>query len=128
MHAAVLVVDDNPINRQLTADILSSRGFTVIQAADAVSAMDLLERSRPDAALLDVQMPGMNGIEAIIAIRRHADPAVASTPIAAMTALAMPGDKERCLEAGADVYLPRPVHLQTLIEQVTRLVKIRPRP
>lgn len=128
MHAAVLVVDDNPINRQLTADILSSRGFTVIQAADAVSAMDLLERSRPDAALLDVQMPGMNGIEAIIAIRRHADPAVASTPIAAMTSLAMPGDKERCLEAGADIYLPRPVHLQTLIEQVTYLVKIRLRP
>lgn len=121
------MVDDNPINRQLAADILASRGFTVIQASDAVSAMDLIERHRPDAALLDVQMPGMNGLEAIAAIRRHADPIVAATPIAAMTALAMPGDKERCIDAGADLYMPRPVHLQSLLDQVAYLVKLRPR-
>mgnify|MGYP003704470447 CR=1 FL=1 len=67
------------------------------------------------------------GLEAIAAIRRHADPIVAATPIAAMTALAMPGDKERCIDAGADLYMPRPVHMQSLLDQVAYLVKLRPR-
>ncbi len=127
MPATILVVDDNAINRQLAADILGSRGFAVLQASDAVSAMDLIERHRPDAVLMDVQIPGMNGLEAIAAIRRHADPIVAAAPIAAMTASAMPGDKERCIDAGADLYMPRPVHLQSLLDQVAYLVKLRPR-
>ncbi|MEY4608576.1 MAG: hypothetical protein RL625_793 [Gemmatimonadota bacterium] len=115
---AVVVVDDNQVNRQLAVDILHAAGFTVFEAASGPAALTLIERTMPDVVLMDVQMPGMSGFEVIAELRQHKDRRIATTTIIAITGLAMPGDREHCLNAGADDYLSRPVQLLTLVERV----------
>jgi CheY-like chemotaxis protein len=80
-----------------------------------MEALENIGRIKPDFVLMDIQMPGMDGLEAIRRIRSHADPAVAATRIIAVTALAMPNDRERCLNAGADEYLSKPFALEELL-------------
>jgi CheY-like chemotaxis protein len=113
-QARILVVDDNPTNLAMVADYLTAKGFQVVVAQEGSEAVAQTRESEPDAIVMDIQMPGMNGLEAIRYIR--SDPTVARMPIIALTALAMPSDRKDCLAAGADDYLSKPVSLRALVE------------
>jgi PAS domain S-box-containing protein len=112
----VLLAEDNPTNVEAISTYLSAMGYQVILAKDGIEAIQKTQEKRPSVILMDVQMPGMDGLEATRKIR--ADPDLSQVPIIAMTALAMPGDRERCLEAGADEYLPKPVSLKGLVKAI----------
>jgi len=120
--ALILIVDDNALNAILVSDYLTSKGYRTIVTNDGSNAMDLVSELQPDLVLMDIQMPAMNGIEAIRHIR--ADPHVQTTPVIALTALAMPGDRERCLNAGANEYVSKPVSMRTLAEIIAQHLKI----
>ena len=111
----VLLVDDNEINRIVMADYLEAMNFRVAQVTNGLEYLDQLDQLRPDLVLMDIQMPGVDGLEAIRRTRAMPDPALAGLPIIAVTALAMPGDKERCLAAGARAYLSKPINLSDLL-------------
>jgi CheY-like chemotaxis protein len=96
------------------SDYLHSRHYHVIVARSGYEALDLALVARPDIILMDIQMPGIDGLETIRRIRAHPDPQFARTPTLAITALALPGDGERCLAAGADGYLSKPLRLSEL--------------
>lgn len=120
----VLMVDDNLAMMGMYVDYLRSNGCDVHVADDGLTALNLLGELRPDAILIDIQMPGMDGLDVIRRIRGWRDPAIAATPIVALTALAMPGDRERCLDAGADEYLAKPISMVRVGEVITRLVDL----
>ena len=114
----VLLVDDNANNIAVYSDYLQVKGYTVVSAGSGLQGVLLAHEEHPDLILMDIQMPGLDGVEAIQRIRSSSDAQVAAVPVIALTALAMPGDKERCLQAGANDYLSKPVSLQTLIRTV----------
>ncbi len=108
----VLLAEDNEANVRMVRDYLEARGYRVAVAGDGEAAAAMAAELRPALVLMDVQMPRVDGLAATRRIR--ANPGTARTPVVALTALAMPGDKERCLEAGADAYLSKPVRLGEL--------------
>jgi signal transduction histidine kinase len=112
-QARILVVDDNPANLAMVADYLNVKGYAVVVAHEGAEAVAQTREIHPDVIVMDIQMPGMDGLEAIRCIR--ADPTVATVPIIALTALAMPTDRKQCLAAGADDYLSKPVSLRALV-------------
>jgi CheY-like chemotaxis protein len=118
----ILLVEDNPANRKLARYILEDRGHIVEIAGDGQEAIRLAERNRYDVILMDVQMPGMDGLEATAAIRKR-EAGGRRVPILAMTAHAMRGDRERCLAAGMDGYLSKPIHAQEMIGLVESLAR-----
>jgi len=124
----ILLADDNETNLGTYSDYLQFKGFQVRLARQGDEAVALAADLKPDLILMDVQMPGMDGLEATRHIRRHPDRQVAATPIIALTALAMPGDRERCLEAGANEYLSEPVSLTVLIKTIETQLKRATRP
>ncbi len=114
----ILVVEDNPINQKVVTAVLRKRGYAVEVAANGQEALDALARQRFALILMDVQMPVLDGLETARRIR--ANPALRDLPIVAMTAHAMNGDRERCLAAGMNAYLAKPVdhaHLLSLVER-----------
>ena len=117
----ILVAEDNPVNQRLVTQILEKRGNTVGVAANGREALSLLESQTFDLVLMDVQMPEMDGIETTAAIRQKEKVTGAHIPIIAMTAHAMKGDRERCLDAGMDGYVPKPIRLQELFEVIQAL-------
>ena len=117
----VLVVEDNASTGELLTIYLSKKGFKTILATSGEEAVAIARDNGPAVILMDIQMPGMSGLEAIRQIRMLAPP-VNGVPIIACTALAMPGDRERCLEAGADRYLTKPVDLRELVLQLMTLL------
>ncbi len=118
----ILLVEDNAINRMVANDYLSAKGYYVDTAADGFEAIESAQTYKPDLILMDIQMPGMNGFEAIKRLR--ATPETAAIPIIALTALAMPDDRERCLEAGASEYLAKPVSLKKMEEMIEGLLRV----
>ncbi len=112
----ILIADDNPSNITTLMAYLEARGYRTVEAQDGESALAIARAQLPDLILMDIQMPQMDGLEAIRRIR--ADANIASIPIIALTALAMPGDEDRCLEAGANHYVSKPVRLKPLAELV----------
>ncbi len=116
----VLLVEDNPANQKLATYILQDRGHQVEIAADGHEALCLTERNCYDVILMDVQMPGMDGLEATAAIRKREN-GENRVPIIAMTAHAMKGDRQRCLAAGMDGYLSKPVNAREMIGLVESL-------
>ena len=117
----VLIAEDNPENLDMLRRRLERRGFAVFAAQDGQAAVAMTNELRPDIVLMDVSMPILSGLEATRAIR--ADANVASTPIVALTAHAMDGDRARCMEAGCDAYATKPVDLPGLIATMERLVR-----
>ena len=116
----VLVADDYPENRRLLYFYLRER-FDVVQAATAEEALALLRQRPVDLAILDLNFcDGMSGVEAIMHIRR--DPALARVRALALTAYAYPDDRQRCLDAGFDAYLSKPVFKTALLEQLGRML------
>jgi len=119
----ILLAEDNPVNQRLALRLLEKRGHTVTVAATGRAALVALEQQQFDLVLMDVQMPEMDGIEATMTIRRQEQATGAHLPIIAMTAHVMKGDQERCLEAGMDGYVSKPIQAQglfTTIEAVLR--------
>jgi PAS domain S-box-containing protein len=110
----ILVAEDNRVNQELVLELLRQRGHTAVVAADGAKAMKALERERFDAVLMDVQMPNLSGLEATQAIRQSEKSTGRHLPIVAMTAHAMKGDRERCLEAGMDAYVAKPIQAAEL--------------
>jgi CheY-like chemotaxis protein len=113
-----LLVEDNETNTVVVGDYLKSKGYHLEVAHDGTEAIEGVRRQRPDVVLMDIQMPGMDGLEAIRCIREDGERAVAETPIIAVSALAMPGDEERCLKAGANAYLSKPLNLKQLVQAI----------
>jgi len=111
----ILLVDDNQINQKVAAYLLEKHGHTVHLAGNGKEALDLLDRTPVDLVLMDVQMPEMDGLQATAHIRAREEGTDRHLPIVALTSLALPGDREVCLEAGMDVYLTKPVQAQPLL-------------
>ena len=122
----ILLAEDNLVNQRVAVSILERRGHVVQPVGNGKEALEALACERFDLVLMDVQMPEMNGLEATAAIRRKEQETGGHVPIIAMTAHAMKGDRERCLEAGMDDYLAKPVEpkaMRTLIERWGALAK-----
>ena len=123
--ARILYAEDTPVNRRLLSAFLISRGFDVVLAESGSQAIALAHENPPDVILMDVQMPGMDGLEATRHIK--ADPRTASIPVIALTAMAMEGDRELCLTSGVDAYLSKPVDFAALHELLLKLLESRAR-
>jgi two-component system sensor histidine kinase/response regulator len=121
----VLLAEDNAVNQRLAASLLERRGHHVTIAGNGAEAVDAVKRRGFDAVLMDVQMPEMGGLEATAAIRAHERQTGGHIPIIAMTAHAMKGDRERCLDAGMDEYLTKPLDSRRLCEHVESLAEGR---
>lgn len=119
----ILLAEDSEANIEAITGYLEATGHRLIVARDGTEAFHLVREMRPDLILMDIQMPGMDGLEAIRQIR--ADVTLSHIPIIALTALAMPGDADRCLEAGADHYLSKPVRLRKLVEIIAEAIARR---
>jgi PAS domain S-box-containing protein len=120
--ARVVIVDDDPFNIMVLDDYLQARGLEVFSFGSGPDFLEKLAEIRPDVVLMDIQMPGMDGLEVIRQVRSKADTYLASIPIVALTALAMSGDRERCLEAGANAYLSKPISLKETMKEIKRLM------
>jgi two-component system sensor histidine kinase/response regulator len=114
----ILLAEDNAINRQLAMTILQRRGHTVIPATTGREAVEKLAQVEVDLVLMDIQMPEMGGLEATSLVRQHERDHGGHLPIFAMTAHAMKGDRERCLEAGMDGYISKPINRHELVTLV----------
>lgn len=116
----VLVIEDHPLNLKLVRDVLDHAGYRVLEAGDAEHGIALARDEAPDLVLMDVQLPGIDGVEALGRLR--ADASTASIPVVALTALAMKDDRERFMAAGFDGYLEKPVSVPALAGQVAALI------
>ena len=114
--ATILVVEDNPANMTLAVFLLESAGHTVVSATDAVAGLALARQRQPDLILMDIQLPGMDGLEATLLLK-SAD-ATRAIPVVALTALAMKGDEERIRAAGCDGYIAKPIRYKEFLETV----------
>ncbi len=122
----LLLVEDNEINQKLAVRILEREGHELTVTTNGREALDALERSDYDLVLMDIQMPEMDGIEATRAIRSREEGTDRHLPIVAMTAHAMKGDKQRCLDAGMDGYISKPIHREVLCHEIlTVLMTLR---
>ena len=116
----ILLVEDNASNIAVLRDILAIAGYPLLVARDGPEGLTLARKHRPALILMDIQLPGMSGLQAIE--RMRADPELRHLPVIVLTALVLPGDRERCLAAGANEYLAKPVSPRELLAQVAQLV------
>ena len=112
----VLYIEDNYHNRRIVRKILQTRGYTLIEAQDGIVGLAMVRKLKPPLVLLDIGLPGMDGIEVVGHIK--ADTELRDIPVIALTASAMRGDRERFLDAGCDDYLSKPVQAMELINMV----------
>ncbi len=118
--ARILLAEDNETNRVILSDYLIAHGYELRVAHTGYEALALVTEWHPDLIIMDIQIPGIDGLEVIKRLR--ADQRFAQTPIIAVTALAMPGDRERCLVAGATDYFAKPIRLQRLVARIEQLL------
>jgi len=114
----ILIVDDNATNLKLVAYLMRANGYDVETALDAESALEALRMHRPEVILMDIQLPGIDGLE--LTRRLKADPATRDIVIIAVTAYAMKGDQDKALAAGCDDYITKPIDTRALPEQIAR--------
>lgn len=117
----VLVVEDNPLNMELILEILRSQGFTVDTVEDGEKAIKITEKSTYDLILMDIALPGIDGVEATKIIKSRSD--YKNVPVVALTAFAMAGDKERLLKAGFDDYISKPLDVHQFITKMEKYGK-----
>jgi CheY-like chemotaxis protein len=116
MTPRILVVDDNPLNIKLVADVLGSEGFTVERAQDAQQAQAILKHSLPDLILMDIALPGMDGLTLTRLLK--ADARLSHIPVVALTASAMKGDDKKAFAAGCAGYITKPIDTRDFARQV----------
>jgi PAS domain S-box-containing protein len=117
----ILLAEDNEWNIETTGAYLRSKGYAIVVVRNGLSVLDSAREHRPDLILMDIQMPGMDGVASTRRLRAERD--LKHLPIIALTALAMPGDRDRCLRAGADEYLSKPVRLKELDALIRRMLE-----
>jgi two-component system cell cycle response regulator DivK len=118
----ILIVEDNDKNLKLVRDVLQVKGYATIEAGTAEDGIVLARERKPDLILMDIQLPGMNGIEAIGVLR--ADPSTADIPVAAVTASVMQHDRNKITEAGFNAYVGKPINLNEFLATVRRLLEV----
>lgn len=119
MAIRILLVEDTPVNMYVLQRVFRKEGFDVVEATDGKEAIQKAEKERPDVVLMDMRLPGMSGYEAVTILRRR----VPSLPIIAVTADALPGDREWCLNLGCADYFSKPIKYREVIDAVYRIVK-----
>lgn len=119
--ALLLLVEDNMINAATMSHSLRLYGYEVLHASNGHEGLDMTRRHHPDLIIMDIQLPHMDGLEVTRKIRSK--PESQHIPIIALTAIAMPGDRERCLEAGADEYLSKPVGIKELVRVIENVLE-----
>jgi CheY-like chemotaxis protein len=119
--ACVLVVDDNPTNLKLVTDVLEFEGYDLLKAVDAEQAQIILADTLPDLILMDIALPGMDGLTLTRILK--ADVRTCGVPIIALTAFAMKGDEENAKAAGCDAYITKPIDTRNLPNQVASLLE-----
>lgn len=112
----ILHVEDNEDNRQIVRDLFEFRGYRIVEAFDGESGVQMASTLKPDLILMDIQLPKMNGYEAIRAIK--SDPALKSIPIVVITSYALSGDSQKAFDAGADDYMAKPYKPMDLLKKV----------
>lgn len=118
---SILVIEDQALNRKVVRIVLQSKGYTVVEATDAVEALASLETMMPQLILLDIALPGQSGED--LARQIKANLKWVDIPIIALTAAAMSGDRERILESGCDDYLSKPIDIRVLVERIEAHLK-----
>jgi len=117
----VLVVEDHTANRKLVCDLLRRAGHEVLEANNADEGIPMARQERPDLVVMDIQMPGTDGLTATRLLK--ADAMTSSIPVLVLTAHAMAGDEQRFKEGGCDAYLPKPLRYRAFLEMVERLLE-----
>jgi two-component system, cell cycle response regulator DivK len=112
----ILLVEDNEVNRRLAGFLLRSHGYEVREATTAAAAFEMVEKERPDLIVMDIQLPGMDGLEVTKKLKDQ--PATADIPVIAVTSYAMKGDREKALAAGCAGYVTKPIDKNTFIQEV----------
>lgn len=120
MQKKILIVEDNPLNMRLLEMVLRAKNYTLLKATDGEEALDIAMRERPDLIIMDMQLPKMNGLEVTRKLREA--PTFNHTPIIAITAYVMKGDKERVIESGCDAYLSKPINTRQLPEMIAGML------
>jgi CheY-like chemotaxis protein len=120
-HKVVLLVDDDERNTYALSNYLESIDMKILEAKDGKEALHKLQTMTVDIMLLDMMMPVMDGFETLVALK--SDPVLSSIPVIAVTAKAMKGDRERCIEAGAWDYIAKPIDLNQLVDKMVRCLK-----
>ncbi len=121
----ILLVEDNEINRRLAGFLLRSQGYQVREATTALAAFEILDKERPDLIVMDIQLPGMDGLEATRKLKQK--PTTADIPVIAVTSYAMKGDREKALAAGCAGYVTKPIDKNTFIHEVATHVGNKPK-
>lgn len=120
MTATILYIEDNPLNMRLVRKLVKSFNYSMIEAMDGITGLEMVKSEKPDLVLVDLNLPGMDGLE--IATTMKNTPELASIPVIALTANAMHGDRERCLAAGCDAYIAKPIARQELHNSIKRFL------
>ncbi len=120
----VLVVEDNELNMKLVRDLLRFADYAVIEAWDAETGLELAQIHQPDLILMDIQLPGMDGLTATQHIRRDAN--LKHTPVVALSSYVMNGDKQKALDAGCTGYLTKPIKTRSFIQDLVRIIGTQP--
>ena len=123
--STILIVEDNPRNMKLVRDVLQVKGHTTLEATTAEDGIVIAREKIPDLVLMDIQLPGMNGIDALGVLR--ADPATAKIPVIAVTASVMQQDRKLITEAGFDGYIGKPINLAEFLHSVNAQLARGPR-
>jgi two-component system cell cycle response regulator len=123
MAARILIVDDNPVNLKLAAQVLELEGYVVLRAADAEQAQETLRAEVPDLILMDLALPGMDGLT--LTRRIKADERLRHIPVAALTAFAMKGDDQKAFDAGCAAYITKPIDTRGLPATIAGLLARR---
>ena len=118
--ARILIVEDNDANLKLVCLLLESAGHAALCAADAETGLALARAERPDLILMDIQLPGMDGLAATVLLKK--DPATASIPVIALTAMALQADKEKTRAAGCDAHITKPLRHKELLAAIDELL------
>ena len=118
--ARILVIEDTPANLELVTDLLEAAGHRVMSATAAEAGIEIARLELPDVILMDVSLPGMDGLEATRRLR--ADPATEHIPVVALTAHAMHGDESLAMQAGCQAYITKPIDTRTFVRRVTALL------
>lgn len=124
MKAKILLIEDNPQNRYLAGFLLTARGHEVIEAETGPRGLELAAMVLPDLILLDIQLPDMDGHAVARALKDDAQ--LKTIPIVAVTSYAMVGDRERCLAAGAEGYIEKPINPESFAAEIERFIRLPP--
>jgi two-component system sensor histidine kinase/response regulator len=122
-RSRILLAEDHAVNQTLAVRLLEKRGYIVSVAGNGIEALAALQKESFDLVLMDVQMPGMDGLEATAVIRERERPTGRHIPIVAMTAHALKSDEERCLSAGMDAYVSKPIRINELFAKIERMLR-----